>query len=151
MCLTESIIPYIGIESIALYQDIIVVKQVLSNAGIRYRQEVWSSSHETVPNPWTVLIVDNILSLFFAKNNKLFKMVFWKDYQGSLPNGIHTRMQLKDARIIDPSLAFDDWNEDFESPFGYWLEDDLETGEIDSISIFIREVLDEERFDDCEW
>ena len=66
VCLTESIIPYIGIESIALYQDIIVVKQVLSNAGIRYRQEVWSSSHETVPNPWTVLIVDNIFLVIYT-------------------------------------------------------------------------------------
>lgn len=151
MYLTERIVPYKGTESIALYQSIGVIKEILTEAGVRFRQEVWSSSHETIPNPWTLLIVDNVMSLFFAKNGKLFKIVLWKDYQGSLPNGIHTRMPLVEAQQIDPDLTFDDWNEDFESPLGYWLEDDIDTGEIDSISIFIKEVLDEDSFDYCEW
>ena len=90
MYLTENIIPYIGTESFALYESIGNIKNVLSDAGVKYRQEVWGSSHETIPNPWTVLIVDDVISLFFAKNGKLFKIVLWKDYQGILPNGICT-------------------------------------------------------------
>ena len=151
MYLTDAIIPFKGTESFALYQSLSVVRSFLSDAGIQYREEVWSSESETIPNPWTVLIIDDVISLFFAKNKKLFKVVFWKDYQGCLPNGIHTRMPLKEAQRIDPDLVFDDWNEDYESPLGYWLEDDIDTGVVDSISIFIQEVLDEDHFDYCEW
>ena len=151
MDLTDRIIPFEGTESIALYKSIGSVRSLLSDAGMSYREEVWSASSETIPNPWTVLIIDDVMSLFFAKHGKLFKIVLWKDYQGTLPNGIHTRMPLKDAQRIDQTLVFDDWNEDFESSLGYWLEDDIDTGVIDSISVFIKELLDEERFDYCEW
>ena len=151
MYTTDAIIPYEGTDSIELYQNISVMRRFLANAGIKYREEVWSSSYETIPNPWTVLIIDDVMSLFFAKNSKLFKIVLWKDYQGSLPNGIHTRMKLSEAQQIDPDLVFDDWNEDYESPLGYWIEDDIDTGEVDSISIFIRELLDEDNFDYCNW
>ena len=44
-------------------------------------------------NPWNVIIIPNTMSLFFAKNGKLFKIVFWQDYTGSLPNGIKTGLK----------------------------------------------------------
>ena len=56
-----------------------------------------------------------------------------------------------DAQKIDPTLIYNDWNEDYESDEGYWVEDDVETNKIMSISIFIKEVLDEDTFDYCEW
>ena len=127
------------------------VKAFLSAERIRYRQEVWSSKDETVPNPWTLLIIDNVMTLFFAKNDKLFKIVFWPSYEGKLPNGIHTGMGVEEAKKLDPDLVFDDWNEDYESPEGYWFEDDIDTKTVDSISVFIKEILDEDRFDYCEW
>ncbi len=151
MLLKESITPFIGTDSIKLYQTITDIKKILAAEGVGFHEEIWSSQSETVPNPWTVIIIDRVMSLFFAKNNKLFKMVFWQDYSGSLPNGIRTGMKVSEATETDSSLAFDDWNEDYESDAGYWLEDDVDSGEIISISIFIRELLDEDQFDHCNW
>ncbi len=87
----------------------------------------------------------------FCKEQQVIKIVLWQDYTGSLPNGICTGMKINDAESIDPNLRYDDWNEDYESDVGYWLEDDVESGEITSISIFIKELLDEEQFDFCNW
>ena len=151
MEMNSEIVPYKGIEGIDLYLPIDVVRQSLSNEGLRFREEVWGGNSETIPNPWTILIVDDVVSLFFASNSKLFKIVLWKNYQGSLPNGIHPRMAMTEAQCLDPALVYDDWNEDYESPLGYWLEDDPDTEEVSSISIFIREILDEDNFDYCNW
>ena len=151
MNLTGAIIPYKGIEGIDLYQSISVVRQYLSAHGLKFREEVWGSSSETVPNPWTVLVLDDVMSLFFASNDKLFKIVLWKGYQGMLPNGIYPGIPLDEARTIDPLLSYDDWNEDYESPEGYWLEDDIDSKDVMSISIFIPELHDEASFDDCNW
>ena len=147
----EAIIPYEGIESIKLYQKIDEVKLVLQSNGIPYQEEIWSAESETVPNPWTVLVVDNLFSLFFAKNGKLFKMVFWEGYQGSLPNGISLGISVKEASSMDSSLSFDDWNEVYQSDKGYWIEDNVDTSTVMSISIFIKELLDEDNFDYCNW
>lgn len=147
----ESIIPYEGIESIKLYQKIDEVKAILHSDGIPFREEIWSAESETVPNPWTVLIVDNFISLFFAKNDKLFKMVFWEGYQGVLPNGVALGISIEEAGKLDPSLSFDDWNEVYQSENGYWLEDDIDTKKVMSVSIFIKELLDEDNFDYCNW
>lgn len=147
----EAIMPYEGIERIKLYQKIDEVKSVLQTDGLPYREEVWSAESETVPNPWTVLIVDNFISFFFAKNDKLFKMVFWEGYHGALPNGISLGMPIEKAELLDPSLSFDDWNEVYQSDNGYWLEDDIDTKTVMSISIFIKELLDDDNFDYCDW
>lgn len=151
MNINEKIVPYEGIESIKLYQNIDEVKSLLTNSSIQYREEIWQSESETIPNPWNVIIIDNCLSMFFAANKKLFKIVFWNDYNGSLPNGICTGMEINKAKVIDNSLEYNDWNEDYESKLGYWIEDDIETENIMSISIFIKEILDEESFDLCKW
>ena len=151
MILTGAIIPFKGIDGIELYQSVREVRKYLSASGIQFREEIWGSSAETVPNPWTVFILDGVMSLFFASNGKLFKIVLWKAYQGNLPNGIRPGMRIEEAQMIDPELRYDDWNEDYQSPQGYWLEDDIDSGEIISISIFIPELLDEENFDRCIW
>ena len=62
------------------------------------------------------------------RNGKLFKIVLWQDYSGSLPNGISIGMQVSEAKTLDPTLEYDEWNEDYESSSGYWLEDDAENG-----------------------
>ena len=151
MLLSEAIIPYAGTQGIRLYQTRPEVKAVLREAGIRYHEEYWANKDETVPNPWHVLIADDVMSLFFARNGKLFKIVFWMGWEGCLPNGIHTGLPLEEARRLDPQLWFDDWNEVWQSPAGYWLEDDLTTREVMSITVYIREVLDDDLFDACEW
>lgn len=148
---SEAIIPYVGIESIKLYQKIDEIKTVLKSEGITYREEIWSAESETIPNPWTVLVIDNTMSLFFAKNEKLFKIVFWDGYRGSLPNGISLGISMESAKAMDSSLRFDDWEEIYLSDNGYWIEDNVDTQMILSISIFIKELLDEDTFDYCNW
>ena len=147
----DDLIPFEGTKSFALYQNIDDAKAVLEAAKIGYTEELWESSSETIPNPWKVLVVEDIISLFFAKNDKLFKIVAWDNYEGALPNGIHIGMSIEEARKLDSSLAYNEWNEDYESEQGYWLEDNLETKTVMSISIFIKEALDEENFDYCRW
>ena len=118
---------------------------------VRYTEELWKSSSETVPNPWKVLVVEGFISLFFAKNNKLFKIIALENYEGCLPNGICTGMSIDDAKKLDPALSYNEWNEDYESASGYWLEDDVETKTVLSISIFIKEALEDDTFDYCTW
>ena len=145
------IVPFEGTERIKLYQSLDETKSFLSAEGIVYREEYWSAESETVPNPWNVIVIDGIASLFFARNKKLFKIVFWENYQGALPNGVHTGMSMDDALNCDCSLRYDDWNEVYISDAGYWIEDNLETKQVMSISVFIKELLDDNSFDYCEW
>ena len=147
----EKIIPFYGTDSIQLYQNIDIVRSTLDKLQAGYTIELWESASETIPNPWKVIVIEGVLSLFFAKNDKLFKIVVWDNYAGTLPNGISTGMNISDAQRLDPTLAYNDWNEDYESAEGYWVEDDVETNNIISISIFIKEVLEEDTFDYCKW
>ena len=150
MKLTDKIIPYEGTESIALYTVLEDVRTMLKGEGYTFQQEVWKATPDD-PNPFTVIIIDGVMSLFFAKNMKLFKIILWENYQGCLPNGIYPRMPLVEAQVIDPELSFDDWNEVYLSPAGYWLEDNLDTKEVMSISVFIKELDDDDLFDSCAW
>lgn len=63
----DNIIPYVGTEKIKLYQPVDEIKSVLKENDVSYREEVWGSEYETVPNPWTVLVIDGVLSLFFCQ------------------------------------------------------------------------------------
>ena len=150
MRLTDRIIPYEGTESIALYTTLEDVRTMLKGEGYTFRQELWKATTDD-PNPFTVIIIDGVMSLFFAKNMKLFKIILWENYQGCLPNGIRPRMPLVEAQTIDPALSFDDWNEVYLSSSGYWLEDNLDTKEVMSISVFIKELDDDDLFDSCTW
>ena len=147
----ESLIPFRGTDSFVFYQNIESAREILDSAKVGYTEELWESPSETVPNPWKVLVVEGIISLFFAKNDKLFKIVVWDNYEGCLPNGVRIGMSIDDAKKLDPTLSYSEWNEDYESELGYWLEDDVETKTVMSISIFIKEVLEENTFDYCNW
>lgn len=76
MTYDELIVAYVSIDSIQLYQPLDVIKATLNGQNIVYSIEVWQAEHETIPNSWTVLVIRDTLSLFFAKNRKLFKMVY---------------------------------------------------------------------------
>lgn len=147
----EDLIPFRGTDSIQLYQTIDIVREALDKYQVGYSIELWESTSETVPNPWKVIVIEGVLSLFFAKNDKLFKIVAWDNYKGTLPNGIAVGMNISDAQKLDSTLIYNEWNEDYESDNGYWVEDDVESNTIMSISIFIKEVLEEDTFDYCKW
>ena len=90
------------------------------------------------------------MSFFFA-NDKLFKIYLCEGFAGSLSNGISIGTSIEDAKQIDPSLKFDDWNEDWSSDAGYWLEDSPDSDKVISITIFIKELPDDDLFEKYEW
>ncbi len=149
--LNSNIKPYEGLDEIKLYDSLNDVINYLNQNNIKYETEIWKAEQETIPNPWTVIFIENCINLYFASNNKLFKIFCTTGFKGSLPNGIKIGTSLQETRKIDNTLKYIDDNEDYESINGYWIEDDLDTGEVLSISIFIKEVLDENTFDSLKW
>lgn len=152
MKLIEStIVPYEGIGEIKLYSVLSKVKQYLDDNNIKFTSEIWKAEEETIPNPWTVLKIDNSIILYFAANDKLFKIYCTNDFKGSLTNGINLNTSIDDAKKIDNTLEYNDDGEDYESNNGYWVEDDLDNGKVLSITVFIKEILDDNEFDKLEW
>lgn len=59
-------------------------------------------------------------------------------------------MNIEEASKIDTKLKFDDWEENWQSPLGYWIENEA-TEQIISISIFIKEAFNDDLFYSYEW
>ena len=59
-------------------------------------------------------------------------------------------MKMSEAEQLDPTLQYNDDDEDFISNEGYWIDDEFESGLICAITIFIPE-LDSEDFFKYEW
>jgi hypothetical protein len=76
---------------------------------------------------------------------------FENSFSGSLVNGIKIGTPIEEAIIIDNTIKYDDWEEEYVSEKGYWLETDVETEEVISIAIFIKEVEDDDVFYRYEW
>lgn len=148
MTFNEDIVPFVGIDNIKLYSKMEDVQKYLDDNNIAYDSMNWHSQYAN--NPWTLMFIGNNMSLIFAYNNKLITMVFLENYKGKLPNGICTGMSLDEALSIDNTIALDYWKEHYESQNGYWFEDDLDTKKITDISIFIKEILNDDAFDACE-
>lgn len=149
--MNSKIKPFDGLEEIKLYNSLDDVKNYLNRNSIKYTSEIWNSEEETVPNPWTVLFVEDCINLYFAGNNKLFKIYCTKGFEGTLPNGIGLNTTLEEAKRIDNTLEYNDDGEDYESKDGYWVEDDLDTGKLFSITVYIKEILDDNIFDSLKW
>lgn len=148
--LEQNIRPFEGLDEIKLLSSLNDVKEYLKKNNVGFTIEYQSNKGCEPDVPWIILHVDNSISLIFAKD-KLWQIYLEENYAGSLPNGIKIGMKMEEALKIDPSLKFDDWNEDFESANGYWIEDNLDDNTVLSISIFIKEVLDDEVFFKYEW
>ena len=148
--LKQNVYPFIGLDEIKLLSSLSNVKKYLNANKINYSTEYQSNKGCNPEVPWTILHIDNSISLMFA-NDKLWQIYLEENYSGSLPNGIKIGMPLDDALKIDPTLKYDDWNEDFQSDFGYWIEDDLDNNTVLSIAIYIKEVLDDDTFYSYKW
>lgn len=149
--MNSKIKPFDGLEEIKLYNSLDDVENYLNRNSIKYTSEIWNAEEETVPNPWTVLFVEDCINLYFAANNKLFKIYCTKGFEGALPNGISLSTTLEEAKRIDNTLEYNDDGEDYESKDGYWVEDDLDTGKLFSITVFTTEILDDNIFDSLKW
>ena len=137
----KNIIPFEGLDFIKLYSDINVVKEQLKKAEIEFVEEVWDNSRFKHKDNWHIITIDDSIKLFFSEgNNKLWKIYIYGNYDVQLPNGIKLGMNIDEALNIDKTLKYNDWEEDYETENGYWIEDNCETNAVISIVVFVREV-----------
>ena len=148
--LKEKIKPFEGLGQIKLLSTFDDVKKILRDNNIEYTIEYQSNKGCNPEVPWTMIHIENSITLSFA-NDKLWEIYCEGAFSGELPNGIKIGIPMSEALKIDPKLIYDDWNEEYESTNGYWLEDNLESKNVMSITIFIKEVLDDETFFRYEW
>ena len=148
--LQEKLIPFEGLGDIKLLSSFDEVKNYLKKNKINFSIEYQSNNGCKPEVPWTMIHIDESITLSFAKN-KLWQIFVEEKFAGSLPNGIKIGISMDEAIKIDSSLFYDDWNEDYQSKKGYWLEDNLDDKTVLSITIFIKEVLDDEVFFKYEW
>lgn len=142
--------PFIRIGDFTLLSSEKTVTEILNKNNISYVKEIWDNNDCTVKVPWLIIRTENSMSFFFA-NDKLFKIYVSEGFSGSLPNGIAIGTNIEEAKKIDPSLKYDDWNDDWTSDSGYWLENSLDSNKVVSITIFIKEILDDDLFEKYEW
>lgn len=151
--LTTPIIPYVGTGIFKLDSNYHEVKEMLSEKKIPYDEEV--DKPNDIDPQWNIIRITKpggkyeAISLFFAQD-RLFKICLCEDFEGSLPNGIHTGMTIEEAEKIDKKILYNDWEEDYESPEGYWLICHRRTHEIDIITIFIP-ALESDDFFEYNW
>ena len=146
----QNMTPFVGVGDIKLMSRLGDVRAYLKANKVPHQMEVWPNKGCTPEVPWTILRVEGCVSLFFAKD-RLWKIEAERGYEGCLPNGIRIGMKMDAALSIDPTLEYDDWNEDWSSKLGYWLVDSVESKEVEGFMIFIDALLDEASFDTYEW
>lgn len=144
------IIPFKSIDEFELLMSKEQIVSLLNSKNIIFCEERWDNSDCSVAVDWIVLRADNGINFFFA-NDKLFKMYVEFPYNGKLPNGIFVGMKMEEVQSIDKQITFDEWEEEWISPNGYWLEDNLDDNTVLNISIFIPELLDDEKFEKYNW
>ena len=148
--MNKMIIPYKGIGKYQLYQSIEDTISMLKEDGDSFVKELWSNEDLTNPVPWIIIRTASGLNMFFAKN-RMFKVYVDGAFSGELPNGIRIGMKMSDVMKIDSNIKYDDWEEDWQSSDGYWLEDDPSNYTVLTITIYIRELLNEEMFEQYNW
>lgn len=126
---------------------------LLQENNISYQEEIWDATD--VDPPWNVISIPErgeheAINITFAKN-RLFRICLYEDFDGKLPNGIHTGMTIEEALEIDKNLSYNDDNDElYESPDGYWLDYHRGTRKILTILIFIP-ALERDDFFDYKW
>ncbi|MBR5387601.1 MAG: hypothetical protein IKS48_11480 [Eubacterium sp.] len=145
-----SIVPFKGIGEIGFNLSYDETKDLLKRYGIKYTVDVWDNKGCDPEVPWSIIRIGKDISLFFAKG-KMFKILLEDDYTGSLENGICIGTSITKALELDSSLIYEDSEEYYSSSLGYWLEDDPDSQKVISITVFIKELLDEDTFFDYKW
>ena len=145
--LSTPIIPYVGTGVFKLDSYYDEIKSLLSEGNISYEEKILEATD--VDPPWTIIEIENVMELFFAKD-RLFKIILKGKFSGNLPNGISLDTTIDDAQKIDPTLAFDDWDEIYISNEGYWVDYDDDTRKLCWITIFIP-ALERDDFFEYKW
>ena len=147
--MNDIIKPYIGTEVFKLGANIDDIKFYLKQNRISFVQNIEPNKGCAPEEPWTFFEIDRNIKLCFVKK-VLFEIVFENKYLGRLENGITIGIPFSQAMQIDETLEYNDDDEDYISQHGYWLEDDLENGNVSSITVFLPDV-NEDDFFTYEW
>ncbi|WP_054948661.1 hypothetical protein [Numidum massiliense] len=103
---------------------------------------------------WKFLIsyeVDNEAIIWFnVINGKIYKLTALENYKGLLFNQIHVGMHIDDVLKIEHSFEYDEFEEVYESPKGVYIETDPITHRVICISVFVKEI-DDEDFEEGKW
>lgn len=146
-----NIVPYVGVGVFKLLSTFESIVEMLDSEQIKYEIETWPNEDCTPPVAWTIIHVEDMINLFFAKG-RMFKIyIDGEQFCGELPNRIKIGMPIEKAKFIDSTLKYDDWNEDWSSKNGYWIEDNIDSDTVMSITVFIKEILDDKTFEKYEW
>ena len=106
---------------------------------------------EIINSDWIRYDILNSVELFFhLKNNKLFRITTLDNYRGKLFEKIGVGTTEKELLEVEPSFAYDDFEEVWESEKGVFIEMDAETNVVRWISVYVRE-LDNEDFENANW
>ncbi len=140
--ISAPIVPFEGFGEIKLYRTRDELHELLEGEVVEA---------EIINNDWIRYDIQNSVELFFhLKNNKLFRITTLDNYQGKLFEKIGVGTTEKELLEVEPSFVYDDFEEVWESEKGIFIEMDAETNTVRWISVYIRE-LDDENFENANW
>lgn len=140
--ISAPIVPFEGIGGIKLYSTRTELRELLEGEAVEA---------EIINNDWIRYDIQNSVELFFhLKNNKLFRITTLDDYRGKLFEKIGVGTTEEELLKVEPSFGYDDFEEVWESEKGVFIEMDSETNTVRWISVYIRE-LDDNDFENANW
>lgn len=145
----DAISPYKWTDTIKLGMTLSEVRDYLKQNKIPFNQTMDSNKDCTPPIPWVYITIESSISMSFVKD-VLFEISFEGKYEGRLPNGAGVGTDMKELEVLDSTLEYDDDDELFTSKDGYWVVDDIDTGKVKTITVFLEEVNSEDFFE-YEW
>jgi hypothetical protein len=140
--ISAPIVPFEGFGEIKLYSTRNELRELLEKEDVE---------SEIINSDWIRYDILNSVELFFhLKNNKLFRITTLDNYRGKLFEKIGVGTTEKELLEVEPSFAYDDFEEVWESEKGVFIEMDAETNVVRWISVYVRE-LDNEDFENTNW
>ena len=140
--ISAPIVPFEGFGEIKLYSTRNELRELLEKEDVE---------SEIINSDWIRYDILNSVELFFhLKNNKLFRITTLDNYRGKLFEKIGVGTTEKELIEVEPSFAYDDFEEVWESEKGVFIEMDAETNVVRWISVYVRE-LDNEDFENTNW
>lgn len=140
--ISAPIVPFEGLGGIKLYSTRDELKELL---------EKEDTKSEVIHNDWIRYDIQNSVELFFhLKNNKLFRITTLDNYKGKLFGRIGVGTTENELLEAEPSFIYDDFEEVWESEKGIFIETDAESNIVKWISVYIKE-LNNENFEDANW
>lgn len=140
--ISAPIVPFEGFGEIKLYRTRDELHELLEGEDVEA---------EIINNDWIRYDIQNSVELFFhLKNNKLFRITTLDNYQGKLFEKIGVGTTEKELLEVESSFVYDNFEEVWESEKGIFIEMDAETNTVRWISVYIRE-LDDENFENANW